>query len=128
MALFRRHLGVLAEGLLTTVIVDDIDQLADKLECGRGDLEIKPYPSASNNFDKRIGWFTHIVIKTENNQKYVTGYLSEAIKMTIDLKLTVHEYVTNLHNQIKEQEYILQQLEFVLTEQLRNVKKLLEKK
>lgn len=80
MALFRFHRGSLDTSLATTVIVEDVDQLCDLLECIPGDLEIFPYPSAENNFDPRCGWYTHMVKQTSENELMMIGYLSETIK------------------------------------------------
>lgn len=72
MPLFRFHRGGLHDSLQTTRIVKDMKDLRDKVKNYLGDvfcidvtedfiLEISPYPSDNDNFDSRIGWFTHFV-------------------------------------------------------------------
>jgi hypothetical protein len=88
MALFRFHRGGLQESLLTTKIVKNKDELLqlikDEFKEFEG-LEVKEIiieryaDQFGNNFDYRIGWYTHIVKAKlepiENEQ--VIGFLSE---------------------------------------------------
>jgi hypothetical protein len=92
MPLFRFHRGSLEESLKTTVIINSLSELEDKItEAMRNcifikedtlvELEIHPYPSIENNFDDRIGWYTHIVIaKYKNITAHPVGFLSEDIE------------------------------------------------
>lgn len=90
MALFRFHRGSLQESLMTTRKVKNMLELLlvikeDYEGWGFKRLSIKkiePYPSATNNFDARCGWFTHIVMVSYNNKKAVpAGFLSENLDL-----------------------------------------------
>jgi hypothetical protein len=90
MPLFRFHRGGLSESLKTTVVVNNIDQLAiviansfdlamlDKKNWN-AEIKIEPYPSKDDNFDARIGWYTHLVTCNiyEADKMHPVGYLSE---------------------------------------------------
>lgn len=89
MPLFRFHREDLRESLETTIIVktfNDVvkaivnnDSLLSHNPSWGADFEIKPYPSAENNFDKRIGWYTQLVSTNlyEENKMHPVGFLSE---------------------------------------------------
>lgn len=100
MPLFRFHRGSLQDSLNTTVVVKNMQDLYKackpfiwemffmKDPCDFT-LEVSPYPLENDNFDKRIGWYTHIVKLTINcpsnaNVKSINaapiGFLSEAIE------------------------------------------------
>lgn len=88
MPLFRFHRGGLEESLKTTVVVtSDIDLLSvisntlmidPLINDWAPALKIEPYPSA-NNFDERIGWYTHIVLANtlEQYKFHPVGFMSE---------------------------------------------------
>lgn len=92
MALFRFHKGALAESLATTVVVKNKSELTAEIlkwhfqsvniQCGvtySFSVHIEEYPS-NNNFDSRIGWYTHIVTFAFNdNPPFPVGFLSEAL-------------------------------------------------
>ncbi len=99
MPLFRFHRGSLQDSLNTTVLVKNMEELHQACQpfisqmfwmkdpCDFT-LEISPYPSKFNNFDNRIGWYTHIVCLTincpsneniNNINSAPIGFLSEAI-------------------------------------------------
>jgi len=89
MPLFRFHTGSLMVSLETTTIVKNIGQLYDrilwKLAASKlpfihpFTIKIEPYPDEENNFDPRIGWYTHIVMAdTHESGKFTPiGFLSE---------------------------------------------------
>lgn len=97
MALFRFHRGGLQDSLMTTVIVKNINELSSLIfnyiepwvnikSVDDIELTIESYPS-ENNFDSRIGWYTHLVsfIVKVDNPHYSSikaspvGYLSEPL-------------------------------------------------
>ncbi len=88
MALFRFHRGGLHESLQTTVIVKNMHELreaarpfVDHFFLEPTDdfvLNVNAYPSKDNNFDGRIGWYTHIVALT------ITADKSNRIMKSID--------------------------------------------
>lgn len=104
MALFRLHRGGLEESLKTTVVVKNMNDLLGVIATSyevnvnwSASVEIEPYP-ADNNFDARIGWYTHLVsANIYDKDKYVpVGYLSELLSPTVlyfknDLILTLEE-------------------------------------
>jgi len=86
MPLFRFHRGGLAESLATTVIVKSFQQLAAIIAADAvptatwgASIEIFPYPSEGDNFDPRIGWYTHMVTANlfEKDKMHPIGFLSE---------------------------------------------------
>jgi hypothetical protein len=86
MALFRFHRGSLEESLKTTIIVNSMFEICDALEESsllsmdmKFTVKTKPYPDKKNNFDSRIGWYTHAVLmKTNPKEEYqIVGFLSE---------------------------------------------------
>lgn len=90
MPLFRFHAGSLEESLKTTIIVKCIDDLCkyiktkytvDMGKCciKKLGLSINPYPDKLNNFDARIGWYTHVVIikMYKECEMFPIGFLSE---------------------------------------------------
>lgn len=88
MALFRFHRDSLEESLKTTVIVNSFPELCAVIsELASADanwaatVELEAYPSKENNFDKRIGWYTHIVRANtfEKDKLHPVGYLSEPL-------------------------------------------------
>jgi hypothetical protein len=90
MALFRYHRGGLQESLDTTVVVSTLNDLEVIIalwhapwatEPFQVNLNIKPYPSEMDCFDKRIGWYTHVVTSDlhETGKFVVIGFLSEAL-------------------------------------------------
>lgn len=93
MALFRFHRGSLDESLKTTIIVKTLtdviraivmsfDENMIKTQKWGAKFEIIPYPSESNNFDKRIGWYTHMVLTNmfEEDKMHPVGFLSEPLE------------------------------------------------
>jgi len=92
MPLFRFHRGDLHESLQTTIIVktfNDVvkaivmsfdEDMLKKQEWG-AKFEIIPYPDEENNFDSRIGWYTHMVLCNiyEADKMQPIGFLSEAL-------------------------------------------------
>lgn len=91
MALYREHTGILDNSLQTTIVVKKKSELLVKLiekelkwhpniEAHSVDMQINPYPSLENNFDKRIGWYTHIVLLSIDGQDHrPVGFLSESL-------------------------------------------------
>lgn len=89
MPLFRLLRDGLAESLSTTVVVKNLaylcaviaDHAAPNANWG-AKVEIEPYPSEGNNFDPRIGWYTHIVTANlyEQNKMDIVGFLSEPLE------------------------------------------------
>lgn len=78
MPLFRFHRGGLQDSIDTTIIVKDLYDLHRTCQPFVNEmfwmkapddftLEISPYPSADDCFDRRIGWYTHIVLLNINN-------------------------------------------------------------
>jgi hypothetical protein len=94
MPLFRFHsMGALDDSLKTTVIVKDEKQLYDIIlwsipneinNIFPFELKICPYPDEKSNFDKRIGWYTHIVTADIGEKKKFVpiGFLSEPFQET----------------------------------------------
>jgi len=89
MPLFRFHREELIDSLSTTVIIQGSNELylllsKDKpLYCDWDFfIEINPYPDDKNNFDKRIGWFTQIVLTNLYDKKKMEpiGFLSEPLR------------------------------------------------
>lgn len=96
MPLFRFHRGGLHESLRTTVVVKNGIELC-KIITNSFDykmrhknkrsvrLKITPYPD-DNNFDERIGWYTHMVSVhfLEDDTMEFIGFLSEPLECLID--------------------------------------------
>lgn len=91
MALFRFHHGQLEDSLKTTVVVSTQKELETVIALWHAtfaskpfqvNLKIEPYPDEKNCFDKRIGWYTHMVRADlyEKDKFAVIGFLSEAIE------------------------------------------------
>jgi hypothetical protein len=89
MALFRFHRGSLDTSLATTIIIKNKNELfkairnylsISYLQQPTIKLKIEPHPSKESNFDHRIGWYTHIVtVSWENQKKFPIGFLSEPL-------------------------------------------------
>lgn len=89
MPLFRYHRGGLQESLNTTIVVKDKEDLKRAIKKAvteiyymenpdEFELDIFPYPSKDNNFDARIGWYTHMVtLEVKNIKAGPVGFLSE---------------------------------------------------
>jgi hypothetical protein len=92
MPLFRFHRGSLEESLKTTVIIKNFNDLTKYIVHDIDDwiinqhiplkIIIEPYPDEKDNFDSRIGWYTHIVRATlyEKDVLHVIGFLSENVE------------------------------------------------
>lgn len=92
MPLFRFHRGGLQESLQTTIVVktfNDVvkaivmsfdEEMLAKQTWGAA-FKIIPYPAEGKNFDKRIGWYTHMVLCNLYEEKVMApvGFLSEAL-------------------------------------------------
>lgn len=83
MALYRLHKGDLQKSLDTTVIVKSKEELINHINESPhikhkiNEVKIEKY---GESFDKRIGWYTHLVsIKYPDGKWYPDGYLSEDI-------------------------------------------------
>ena len=96
MPLFRFHRGGLHESLQTTVLVkNDIELMiviASSLDYEMlknnnwgARLKIIPYPD-ENNFDARIGWYTHMVLGNilKEDVMHPIGFLSEPLECILD--------------------------------------------
>ena len=91
MALFRKHRGGLAESLQTTIVVKTFNDIVKAIVMDNdlikanppwgAKFSIEPYPSAEDNFDSRIGWYTHIVCTNlyEEGKMHPVGFLSEPL-------------------------------------------------
>lgn len=90
MALFRYHRGGLSDSLATTIVVNTKKELELIIALWHSDvcsvpfrvnLEIFPYPDANTCFDRRIGWYTHMVTADlfEKDKFQPIGFLSEAL-------------------------------------------------
>lgn len=92
MPLFRFHKGSLEESLKTTIIVKDFNELKKIIveamkhwmfineENPEIELKINPYP-LEDNFDTRIGWYTHMVTaRYEKTTAHPIGFLSEPLQ------------------------------------------------
>lgn len=83
MALFRKHRGQLIDSLKTTIIVNSLDDLRKLIQEGNVDIQIKveAYPHLESCFDKRIGWYTHIVLSDRfaAGEFQPEGFLSEPL-------------------------------------------------
>ncbi len=98
MPLFRFHRGGLEESLKTTIIVDSMHNLLAKILLAMNfdpfdvqEMKYEPYPDAENNFDARIGWYTHIVMLTmSTGEKWPIGFLSEPFQTRV-IKELVNE-------------------------------------
>lgn len=90
MPLFRFHRGSLDESLKTTIIVKTFNEMVKAIVMSFDEemlkqqkwgavFEIKPYPDEKNNFDARIGWYSHIVLANmyEEDKMHPIGILSE---------------------------------------------------
>lgn len=89
MPLFRFHRGGLEESLATTIIVKTFNDVVKAIVNSElvinenppwgAQFEIKPYPSEGFNFDKRIGWYTQVVLTNlfEEHTMHPVGFLSE---------------------------------------------------
>ena len=98
MALFRQHRGSLEESLKTTVIVRNnveityaiIDWFKTQVELDFrkvwSSILIEQY--GKDNFDKRIGWYTHIVKFEIEGKIVVAGFLSEPLPDKIEKLLS----------------------------------------
>lgn len=93
MPLFRFHRGGLHESLQTTVIVKKFNDMVKEIIMSFDEEMIKkqnwgarfqvtPYPEEGKNFDKRIGWYTQIVLCNlyEEDKMHPIGFLSEPFK------------------------------------------------
>lgn len=91
MALFRFHRGGLQESLATTIIVrtfndmvkailfnHEISKITQPITWGAR-FSVKPYPNVGNCFDRRIGWYTQMVMANiyEEDKMHPIGFLSE---------------------------------------------------
>lgn len=91
MPLFRFHKDALDESLATTIIVKDEYGLRKIIHLELQSwfhspvsldfiMEIEPYPTIDLMFDKRCGWYTHIVtVHVHNTEIFPIGYLSEPL-------------------------------------------------
>lgn len=92
MPLFRFHRGGLHESLQTTIVVKTFNDVVkaivlsfdeDMLKRQKWGAEFKiiPYPDEINNFDPRIGWYTHMVLANiyEKDRLSPIGFLSEPL-------------------------------------------------
>lgn len=92
MALFRFHRGGLDESLKTTVVVKTFNDMVKaivmsfdedmlKSKTWGAQFKVEPYPDKENCFDKRIGWYTHIVTCNlyEKDKMHPVGFLSEEL-------------------------------------------------
>jgi len=89
MPLFRFHQGSLQDSLNTTIIVKTFNDMVKAIVFSNSVIEanppwgaqfaVEPYPDKDNNFDKRIGWYTHIVTANlyEKDKMHPIGFLSE---------------------------------------------------
>lgn len=90
MPLFRFHRGQLEDSLKTTIvvktfndmvkaIVNSFDQKMLSEQKWGAAFKIIPYPEEGNNFDSRIGWYTHMVLSNiyEEDKMHPIGFLSE---------------------------------------------------
>lgn len=91
MALFRFHRGLLEDSLKTTVVVSTQKELETVIALWHSpfaiksfeiNLKIETYPDEENCFDKRIGWYPHMVRADlyEKGKFAVIGFLSEGIE------------------------------------------------
>lgn len=92
MPLFRFHRGSLDESLKTTIIVKTLNDVVKAIVMSDLIIDENPqwgfrfnvaaYPSKDNNFDARIGWYTHIVTSNiyEEGKMHAIGFLSEALE------------------------------------------------
>lgn len=93
MPLFRFHRGSLAESLKTTIVVKNFNdvvkaivmsfdqEMLAKQDWG-AEFKVIPYPEEGNNFDPRIGWYTHMVMANicEKDKMHPIGFLSEPLE------------------------------------------------
>lgn len=90
MPLFRFHRGQLDESLKTTIIVKTFSDMVKEIVMSfdpemlkkqqwGAQFKVIPYPEEGNNFDARIGWYTHMVLTNmfEENKMHPVGFLSE---------------------------------------------------
>jgi hypothetical protein len=90
MALFRFQRGSLEESLKTTIIVNNINDLLERIikelnanglkgekeSIGKYGIEIGQHQS----FDNRCGWYTHLVsCRIGNGNFFAIGFLSEPL-------------------------------------------------
>jgi hypothetical protein len=94
MPLFRLHRGELRESLKTTIIVKTLNDVVKAIVmnddfCNKNLKQtwgatvcVKPYPNEENNFDTRIGWYTHAVLANiyKKDEMVIIGFLSEPLK------------------------------------------------
>lgn len=93
MPLFRFHRGGLAESLATTIVVKTLndvvkaivmsfdEEMLAKQKWG-AEFKVIRYPEEGNNFDARIGWYTHMVLCNlyEKDKMHPVGFLSEPLE------------------------------------------------
>ncbi len=93
MALFRFHRGSLEQSIKTTVIVKNLNDviklvvdsasefLNEENQHWVAKFQVIPYPDEENNFDPRIGWYTHMVLSNiyEKEKFHPVGLLSESL-------------------------------------------------
>lgn len=93
MPLFRFHKGSLHDSLATTIVIRNsnhlfevISKLAQDKFDWLAEIEIQAYPSEGDNFDPRIGWYTHMVKANiyEKDVMHPVGFLSEPLDCIID--------------------------------------------
>ncbi len=89
MPLFRFHRGSLDDSLKTTIVVKTFNDMVKAIIFDSVSIEanpkwgarfsVEPYPSKNNNFDARIGWYTHIVMTNlyEEDKMHPIGFLSK---------------------------------------------------
>lgn len=93
MPLFRFYKGGFDESIKTTIIVKNFIDVAKAIVMSIDDdemknkkwpakFEINPYPEKGKNFDKRIGWYTHVVLTNiyEEDKMHPVGFLSEPLE------------------------------------------------
>jgi hypothetical protein len=91
MPLFRPHRFLLKDSLKATKIVKNIDELREviieefkwpcPIENCKFIMIIEAYPTIDSCFDKRTGWYTHIItVNIYDPDKFVVaGFLSESL-------------------------------------------------
>jgi hypothetical protein len=92
MPLFRFHRGSLEDSLKTTIVVKKFNDLVKAIVLAFSEeaingmtwgaqFKIIPYPEEGNNFNPRIGWYTHMVLCNifEEEKMHPVGFLSEPL-------------------------------------------------
>lgn len=90
MPLFRFHRGSLHESLQTTIIVKTFNEMVKAIIDSFDEnmltnaqwgarFSVEAYPDKESCFDRRIGWFTHIVTTNlyGEDKMHAVGFLSE---------------------------------------------------